>query len=446
MSNAPNSPAHRAGTLDALGHVFYPATTPYAFLIAAGTSGKTNSLNIGFGRMYLDGILVENHGPHKIAVFDPALEELSNTPQPPPATILPLDSTNSIPFTSQPRPPGASLPTDDGPYLAYLDVWQRPVTFIEDRRLIDPAIGIDTTGRVQTAWQVNLMAMTESSIAGTVATPTPGSGFEPGETVNQTGSNATAIVVGTVPASGPMMVTSIKGTPTATAAWTGKSSNAVFNPTAAPVTVTWDCSTPDSAIPWPASSGWLSNGLISSGPSGPCCLTTGTGYTGQENQFYRVEIHAPGTAGSAGATFKWSRENASVQTSITGVGSGTNTQGNPTTVLTAESLGRDQVLGFKAGDWIEITGQTNDDNCQPGELAKIDFVTPSSMTITLIAPLASTPPATDRYTRIIRWDQRGKILDSNNNPYFDLDAAGAGRTAEGCRRHSSPPGRNPGPA
>jgi hypothetical protein len=429
----------RAGTLDALGHVFFPPTTPYAFLIAASTSGTTNSVDIGLGRMYLDGLLVENHGPHKTAVWDPALDELSNTPQPPPATLAPLDSTNSIPFTSQPYQPGATLPSGDGPYLAYLDAWQRPVTFIEDPELIDPAIGIDTTGRLQTAWQVELMPMTESSIPGTVATPTPGSGFEPGETVTQTGSNATAVVVGTVPASGPMVVTSITGTPVATGAWTGQSSGAVFNPTAVPATVTWSCETPDSAIPWPATSGWLSNDLISSGPSGPCCLTTGTGYTGQENQFYRVEIHNPGGAQGAGATFKWSRENASVQTTVTAIGTGNNTEHNPTTVLTVQSLGRDQVLGFQAGDWIEITGQTLDDNSQPGELAKIDFVTPSNMTITLTAPLTSTPPSTDRYIRIIRWDQKGKIYDSNNNLYIDLDAIGSGGVPNGVSGIPVPP-------
>ncbi len=436
---AEDSRRARAGTLDALGHVFYPPTTPYAFQIAASTTGTTNSVNIGLGRIYLDGILVENHGPHKTAVWDPALDELSNTPQPPPATLIPLDSTNSIPFTSQPHKPGATVRSGNGPYLVYLDAWQRAVTYIEDPGLIDPAIGIDTTGRVQTAWQVNLMPMTESSIPGTVATPTPGSGFEPGETVTQTGSSATAVVVVAVPASGPMIVTSINGTPLATAAWTGKSSGAVFNPTAVPATVTWSCSTPDSAIPWPATSGWLSNGLISSGPSGPCCLTTGTGYTGQENQFYRVEIHTPGAAQGAGATFKWSRENASVQTTVTAVGTGTNTQGSPTTVLTVQSLGRDQVLGFQSGDWIEITGQTLDDNCQPGELAKIDFVTPSSMTITLTAPLTSTPPSTDRYTRIIRWDQKGKIYDSNNNLYIDLDATGSGGLPNGVSGIPVPP-------
>jgi hypothetical protein len=436
---AEDSRGARARTLDALGHVFYPPTTPYAFQIAASTSGTTNSIDIGLGRMYLDGLLVENHGPHKTAVWDPALDELSNTPQPPPATLIPLDSTNSIPFASQPYPPMAPLPTGDGPYLAYLDAWQRPVTYIEDPELIDPAIGIDTTGRLQTAWQVNLMPMTESSIPGTVAMPAPGTGFEPGETVAQTGSGATAVVVGTVPASGPMTVTSINGTPLATGVWTGVSSGAVFTPAAAPATVTWSCSTPDSAIPWPATSGWLSNDLISSGPSGPCCLTTGTGYSGQENQFYRVEIHTPGAARGAGATFKWSRENASVQTTVTAVGTGTNTQHDPTTVLTVQSLGRDQALGFRSGDWIEITGQTLDDNCQPGELAKIDFVTPSSMTITLTAPLARTPPSTDRYTRIIRWDQKGKIYDSDNNLYIDLDAVSSGGVPNGVSGIPVPP-------
>ena len=257
--------------------------------------------------------------------------------------------------------------------------------------------------------------------------------------MTQTGSSATAVVVGIVPASGPMIVTAIEGTPTATGAWTGQSSAAVFNPTAVPATVTWSCETPDSAIPWPATSGWLSNDLISSGPSGPCCLTTGTGYTGQENQFYRVEIHTPGAAQGAGATFKWSRENASVQTTVTAIGTGTNTQHNTTTVLTVQSLGRDQVLGFQSGDWIEITGQTLDDNCQPGELAKIDFVTPSSMTITLTAPLTSTPPSTDRYTRIIRWDQKGKIYDSNNNLYIDLDAIGSGGVPNGVSGIPIPP-------
>jgi hypothetical protein len=356
----------QAGTLDTMGHAVYPATTPYAFQIAAsisgGTGGKggTNTINIGVGRMYVDGLLVENHGERKTAVWDPALDELSNSPQPPPSPLQPLGSSNSIRFDDQPYNPGATVPQKNGQYLAYLDVWRRPITYIEDPSLVDVAIGLDTTGRMQTAWRVGLLPL----------------------------------------------------------------------PTSDP----WTCHTPESAIPWPVTSGYLSNNTVTSGPSGPCCLTTGTGYTGAENQFYRVEIHQAGTSGGANATFKWSRENASVQTGVTGIASGSSSLGDPASVLTVLSLGRDQVLGFSAGNWIEITNQTLDDKCLPGELYKIDTVNVSDMTITLTTPLSSNFPASslqaNRYTRIIRWDQSGKIYKSDNSLHYNLDAA-SGSTITG---------------
>ena len=58
----------QAGTLDILGRAVYPATTPYAFKITASSSGGTNTLTIGPGRMYVDGLLVENHGDPTAAV------------------------------------------------------------------------------------------------------------------------------------------------------------------------------------------------------------------------------------------------------------------------------------------------------------------------------------------------------------------------------------------
>ena len=73
-----------------------------------------------------------------------------------------------------------------------------------------------------------------------------------------------------------------------------------------------------------------------------------------ENQLYRVEIHEPGAATSGGATFKWSRDNASVMSGVTAIASVTNSAGNPASQLTVVSLGRDQVLGFAPGNWIEI--------------------------------------------------------------------------------------------
>ena len=489
----------QAGTLDTMGHAVYPVTTPYAFQIAATNTGGTNTINIGVGRMYVDGLLVENHGDKKLAVWDSALAELSNSPQPPPSPLQPLGSSNSISFDKQPYNPGATVPPGNREYLVYLDVWKRPTTFIEDPSLVDVAIGVDTTGRMQTAWQVVLRPLPWATVTGSVTSgafvsgeevtqsntgasanlidtvtgsgpmtigpitgsadatdtwvgQTSGAVFTPtaapvgsvstitgsvtsgtfiaNEEVVQTSSGALANLIGTVPAAGPMRISEITGIADATDTWVGKNSGAVFTPTAAPAPVTWSCSTPDSAIPWPSTSGILTNNSITSGPSGPCCLSTGTGYTGPENQFYRVEIHNPGTQGGDNATFKWSRENASVQTNVTDIQPGTNTLGNPTSVLTVQSLGRDQVLGFSAGNWIEITNELADDNSLPGELYKIDSVDVSSKTITLATPLSSTFPASslqsNKWTRIIRWDQAGKIYTDANVEYYDLDAISGG--------------------
>jgi len=72
----------QAGTLDIMGHAAYPATTPAAFQITASSGPDT--VLIGRGRMYVDGLLAENHGLPANALWDPALAELSGSPQPPP--------------------------------------------------------------------------------------------------------------------------------------------------------------------------------------------------------------------------------------------------------------------------------------------------------------------------------------------------------------------------
>lgn len=341
----------QAGTLDLLGQAVYPPTTPFAFQITATTSGGANQLTIGPGRMYVDGLLAENHGDPSAAVWDPALAELSNSPQPPPSA-----ATGAISYTSQPYLPGATIPAG-GPFLAYLDVWVRPVTYIEDADLVDKAVGVDSTGRLQTVWQVKLM-------------PAPQGG-------------------------------------------------------------SWTCSTP---VPWPQSAGLLSTAAVPSAASGPCCLNDGSGYTGMENQFYRVEIHQPGAASAGGATFKWSRDNASVMTAVTAIASVTNSAGNPASQLAVVSLGRDQVLGFAPGNWIEVLDDALELNGQPGEMCQIDTVDVAARTLTLTATLSTSFPLvaggnqTDptSHVRIRRWDQAGKVYESDNTTVWaDLGAAGS---------------------
>ena len=97
----------------------------------------------------------------------------------------------------------------------------------------------------------------------------------------------------------------------------------------------------------------------------PCELPPTGGYRGLENQLYRVEIHDPGQPGGS-ATFKWSRENASVGSRVASMVSGTE--------LELATLGRDDVLSFKTGDWVEITDDVREFSQAPGEMRKVTVV------------------------------------------------------------------------
>ena len=94
------------------------------------------------------------------------------------------------------------------------------------------------------------------------------------------------------------------------------------------------------------------------------------------------------------------------------------------------SLGRDQVLGFAPGNWIEILDDSLELNGQPGELCLIDSINVSGKTITLSSPLtyASFPvgtPDSNSHTRIRRWDQSGKVYKQDGKTlWHDLDQSG----------------------
>ena len=349
----------QAGTLDTMGRAVYPLTTPNAFYISG--SGTPYVVDIGQGRMYIDGLLAENHGPAP-GVWDPALAELSGAPQPAPTSIT---GKPAIAFNAQPQFPGATPPNAAGVYLFYIDVWTREVTWLEDPSIVDPAVGIDTSGRLQTVWQVRWMDAGKANLTS-------------------------------------------PGTPVG-------------------------CGTPDTGINWPAASaGLLTNGVVPNTTTGNCCLTPGTGYTGLENQFYRVQIHQGGPVGKA--TFKWSRENASVATGVTNISTkslpGTTTQ---VTVLSVFSLGRDQVLNFSNGNWIELLDDNIELNGQPdpaypasspythgspGILCQIGYVDPTTNSIYLTTQLTNPPVASaSLHTRIQRWDQSGVVnaTDVNGN-------------------------------
>jgi hypothetical protein len=287
---------------------------------------------------------VESHGEPPLE-WDPKLAELRGTAP--------------TPYDAQPYFPGApALPAGAGPHLVYLKAWQRERSAIEEPSLIEPALGVDTTTRLQSAWQVKVLANVGDSVTcATALDEIPGFGeAEP---------------------------------PAAARLTTGVADVAVE---------------PD-----------------------PCRVPPSGGYKGLENQLYRVEIHDPGGLSGAGrATFKWSRDNGTVATRVTEIPA--------LDRIVVESVGRDAVLGFSDGDWVEITDDVRELAGLPGEMRRIQAgggVEETTLTIRLTDPLPAGAFPTDaqgrttpsRNTRLRRWDQHGRVLNAGGDELADLDAA-----------------------
>ncbi len=343
----------RAETVGTMGRAVVPTEdgqnqNAFKITLSAG------ALNISPGRIYVDGLLVENHGSGDLdkgtVLFDTVLEEDK--------------ATQPILYENQPYLKNvqkvAPLPTQ-GKYAVYLDVWQREVTYLESAELVESAVGVDTTTRLQTVWQVKLQS--------------PGEGG------------------------------------------------------------TLSCDTP---LPFQPSGGRLSTAAVGVQTiTDPCLVPPTGGYRGLENRLYRVEIHDGGNGAVGGqANFKWSRDNASMATAVTAISGDRKT-------LTVAALARDSVMRFAIGDWIEVTEDWFEFASQPGltwdkqgagVMARIKNINSDTLAIELVDPLPQPPqlppdvlPSGNldptRYTRVRRWDQHGKVFDTNGNLLVDLDAA-----------------------
>jgi hypothetical protein len=324
----------RAETIDIIGCGTVPKGTPNGFAI--GIDAGSGNLTIGCGRIYVDGLLAENHRNAPLE-FDAVLGEQRGTA--------------AVPYNEQPYFPNAATVgpalTGDGPHLVYLDVWQREVTYLEylgaAPNFVEKAVGVDTTTRLQTVWQVR--------------------------TLPNIGANAS-------------------------------------------------CDTPDDQVTgWPdvirPSDARLSTDAVGVATShDPCVIPPSGGYRGLENRLYRVEIHDDGAGGPNGtATFKWSRDNASIATSVTAIPAPNQ--------LSVALIGRDKTLRFSIGDWIEITDDWREFAHNPGLMCQIQDVVDATQTVTLTT--ATELPAdafgrdnqgnidVTRHVRIKLWNQQGKV-------------------------------------
>lgn len=336
----------RALASDVLGRATVGANTPDAFRITVGTTLEgAQTLLIGPGRLYVDGLLAENHGRAKDAerVFDPLMGE--------PCFSQPVPYAEQVHLPNAPQLPGS------GRHIVYLDVWNRELTHLEQPDLVESAVGVETSSRLQTVWQVRVLP---ENVAGDVT-----------------------------------------------------------------------CGTPDDQIrPWAEliapSTGRLTTGTYDvAAVTDPCELPPTGGYRGLENQLYRVEIHDGGALGKA--TFKWSRENGSVGMRV--VSSDSDSE------IELDSLGRDDVLGLKDGDWVEILDDVREfaqvqGVPMPGEMRQIQVIDEKPRHISLHAPLPGdmlAPGFQSRNLRVRLWNQRGLVSRTTGGgataDYIDLNDA-----------------------
>lgn len=382
---------------------------------------QPQDIAIAPGRIYVDGILCETEG---------------------------------CLFSQQPNYPNALLPGEAGYYLIYLDVWQRHLTYLDDSLMREVALGgSDTTTRLQTVWQVKLLPIAVSisrnsvqdilsrlelikndlssllnqpeqsggvrevvtSLLDAIAAAVNTLNRQPSVTQQQMAAIFKELDAGlkqleryaqlaeqgagTFP--GSETVESIRGQ------YDKLIGEAVANspPRCTSSLTEWDTLTTPST-------GQLNvRTRLSEATENPCLIPPSAGYQGLENQLYRVEIHQAGKLGEA--TFKWSRDNGSVVTTIIGIDSQT---------VMVSDLGRDVVLGFANGQWIEVSNNDSELRGQPGQLAQIIDIDSSTQSIAL-----STLPTgidLDKHPKLRRWDSAGEItveISANNDGWIPLE-------------------------
>ena len=313
----------------------------FGLYFATAGSGPAH-LMIGAGHYYVDGILCENE-----------LEcAYANQPEYMPA---PPGSTVADPLLNW-----LTSPTAGPAFWVYLDVWERHITWVEDDRIREVALGgPDTCARTKVVWQVKAVSLT---------------------VVIDTLTRKKAAVDAMTPQTPEVRAMSAKLGNDIALLQNSLQQNACAAPLDAldPTGAAWMAARLDPGLQIPD----------------PCIIAPDAKYRGAENQLYRVEIHQSGSVGDELApTFKWSRDNGSV------VSPWLDTDGNDLIVTSGR--------GFATGSWAEIADDWDDSNAMPGTLVKLANVAGDRLTIDR-ASLPNGLPTRNAglHPKVRQWDQR----------------------------------------
>jgi uncharacterized protein DUF6519 len=314
------------------------------FTISVEASAQLN-IQIATGRYYVDGIMCENEADR--------------------------------PFSGQPFGPTPDNPANvtDTEVALYLDCWERHVTWLNYPSLRDPALGgADTATRIQIAWQVRLLS--KSTVREQISEITSALKIR---------LDALDLVADAVARNALQQ--------TINDLQTGADDfMADFNcVNAAKVVDALDKARPR----------MVADARQNAENLDPCAIAADLEYRGRENQLYRVEIHRPGLAGQA--TFKWSRENASVVFKVIDIDP--DAQGKVTRV-TLESLGHDRRTGLCEYDWVELCDDDSEFRWQALPLLQVTKIDVQRRLVTLNGDMAQAN--LNRHARLRRWDHEAE--------------------------------------
>ena len=262
-------------------------------------------------------------------------------------------------------------------YLAYLDIWERHITHIEDEDEMKIGIrevalgGADTTTRSKLVWQVKLKEINNPKDI---------------ETVTQQ----------------------------------IKSNNKYFHSLLGR----------ELLKPGNGKIRARATKLISANTNEPCIIASKSTYRGTENQLYRVEVFTvPDSEGQRKVTFVWSRENSSVVFPIL-----TSSTNSSITSFTLEHVGRDSHLSLSEGNWVEIIDDDYVLQGRPRKLLRVATIDPIQKQVTLMGDASGTVLEMEKHPLLRRWDS-GEIhikLSNTDEKWIALEDGIEVQFVEGC--------------
>lgn len=291
----------------------------------------------------------------------------------------------SVTYGTQPDYPTPPALDPAKEYLVYLDVWERDLNSLEAPEIREVALGgPDTTGRTRVVWQVKALELGPTD-------------WRPG-----------------------LLKAAGNRKPTAAPAPAFQApAGAVFHPMLADAALAPGAAATQSTPCDQAFFALLSKlperflrPLLEAGlehpPAAPdpCAIAPGSRYRGLENQLYRVEVHAGGTA--AQATFKWSRENGSV---VFGVADVTTDAAAGTTTVALDDLGRDRTRTLQVGDWVELLNDARILGQETHDLLRVKELQPDDQSVVLEGVSDSFDASAAQHPYLRRWDHGGLPAD-----------------------------------